>query len=701
MTPESLNEQDRRVYELAVKSIPLAEIAVRLGLPVGQAEERIQQLCSRLGVADRGALRAGAPPDESLPSDPEATEAATAVLPVSVGRSITRRALVLGAGAAALVAAAGGVGAWALLRRKDEGATAVPTEAAPSSASPLLEGLERVSFADAWEVAHFDKGALIDWPHGLFLMAPIGGEVQGFRLRDEPEAFEYRLWASGRFIEATAQRDQWPPMQVLMDVLNPETAWRWPYDKYRLVGGYGPLPEAYLLFESMTDANKGTGQITAVLVPRPGAEPESAFSVRLPPTGWSPRVVHIPSANAVAVAAVSNQLHITMFSEPSGAIIAEHRDLAAAQGPNETLAVTTFEEKQASGKPGTLLLGWRRSDQQTGAVLEEKAVFFQSNSFIAARPFETRDAYSWSPDGELYVRELALSSTYLEGGDGFREYWPAVEVVEALTRRVLRRIRSAVAYFGDFSTSRRWNGDRSFLAMVRAANTSDGYDVGVINNLTPSGSWLVYANHEFPADPGLAKTWYQSPWVQGAFPCPDDKDLVALGRFAVMDVRSRTVVRANVRNEAGPAHLDPWAAGRGFLAFAFPHGGHGGASPPVLLQPKWESGDAPVETPLRFKVASDRIYPPPLPRGEVESPTVSGTRSAESDRLNLRDQPSLTGKVIAVLENGSSLTLASSPDPARKPGRQSVEQAADGTWLYVRTPGTLEGWVNSAYVAWA
>jgi hypothetical protein len=56
-TPDSLDALDRRVYDLAVQPIPLAEIAVRLGVPVGQADERVHRVCQRLRVFDRAALR--------------------------------------------------------------------------------------------------------------------------------------------------------------------------------------------------------------------------------------------------------------------------------------------------------------------------------------------------------------------------------------------------------------------------------------------------------------------------------------------------------------------------------------------------------------------------------------------------------------------------------------------------------------------
>jgi hypothetical protein len=55
--PEDLNDADRRVYDLASTTTPLAEIAVRLGVSIGEAERRIAILLARMGMPDRAALR--------------------------------------------------------------------------------------------------------------------------------------------------------------------------------------------------------------------------------------------------------------------------------------------------------------------------------------------------------------------------------------------------------------------------------------------------------------------------------------------------------------------------------------------------------------------------------------------------------------------------------------------------------------------
>jgi hypothetical protein len=55
---EELNDAERRVYDLASTATPLAEVAVRLGVSIGEAERRIGMLLARLGLPDRAALRA-------------------------------------------------------------------------------------------------------------------------------------------------------------------------------------------------------------------------------------------------------------------------------------------------------------------------------------------------------------------------------------------------------------------------------------------------------------------------------------------------------------------------------------------------------------------------------------------------------------------------------------------------------------------
>ncbi len=675
VTPDTLDVLDRRVYDFAVSPVPLAQIAVQLGVTVSQAEERIQRVCARLGVADRAALRAWSAPGLTVEPSDDGEPSTDVPRSQPAPKIHSRRSFVIAAGAAAGVAGIVGAAAAAVAF---SGGKSKPQPSAPDPSPTLaaeLDGLRRVPFDKAWEAKHFTPGEIIDWPHGLFLMGVTHGEATGFRLRI-PEALEYRTWPGGRFISASSYEQDQLPRGFLMDVLNTETCWSWDPQKMRLLAAVGGLPKATVIFEKVTEENqnKGTGELTIFASDRPATDLNVSFVTAVYPTGFDARVIASASGPKVAVASVEEQLTVTFVD-------LERRRLggAAVGFPHSTadgarLGITGLENVESDG-PGTdsVFVSWARFEDQTGKHLEEWMTTIDWELKEIAAPVPVNSPASFSPNGRLYLREVPLRNVVSEGADGPREYWPAVEVVDSANSLVLERIRSASIYYGDGGSPRRWRDVGSFVALVRSAKEEDGWDLAVFRAPKFPGFELI-ERHPFEVDPSLAGAWFQSPWVQGAVPSPG-APLVALGRFTVLNTDTGEVVRANVQSEAGSAHIDPWAAGPSWLTFAFPHLGHGGASPPVLLQPKFESADAPIESPLRFKV------------------------SAQGDRLNLRAEPSLRGKVLAALEDGSALTQAE--DATRTAGRRGLEQGTDGTWVYVRTPGGVEGWVNSAYIAWA
>ena len=124
VTPDTLDELDRRVYDLAIQHIPLAEMAVRLGVPVSQADDKLQRVFRRLGVEDRDGLRAieskpVPPPDPATP-DPSPNEYVIGGDDYVIGldtpapegaaeRRFSRRAVLGAWGAAALAVGTGGV----------------------------------------------------------------------------------------------------------------------------------------------------------------------------------------------------------------------------------------------------------------------------------------------------------------------------------------------------------------------------------------------------------------------------------------------------------------------------------------------------------------------------------------------------------------------------------------------------------------
>lgn len=269
-TPDDLDELDRRVYDLATQSIPLAEIAVRMGVPVPQADERIQRVCARLGVADRAALRAGlATPARPLDDGP-VIGLDFAIPDIEPEPPRHSRRAVLAGGAAAFVLF-GGAAAVALTRRGGGvPASSAPTETpspepSPTPAAPDFGGLPiqvEGGLNDRFESRAWVKGARIDWEHGLFRMFPNTGDVQGFRFieTEPPRSGQsgfvlYQAGPGGRFVWAMHGDGR----GYLMDVLNTERSWSWPMEDLRLVTAGAASRGIWVVFEEL-ESRQGTGR---------------------------------------------------------------------------------------------------------------------------------------------------------------------------------------------------------------------------------------------------------------------------------------------------------------------------------------------------------------------------------------------------------------------------------------------------------
>ncbi|MEO8539684.1 MAG: hypothetical protein ABI577_08080, partial [bacterium] len=305
LTPDDLDEFERRTYDVAVLPIPLAEVAVRLGLSTPLTVERIERLCARLGVADREGLRTwGKGPTAELPEDEPIIDF---TIPGAPGPRHSRRSFVIAAGLVGLTSAAAATVAAFAWRGGGPKKTAEPQATTiPDATLEPADGLTRVSFAETWEVKNFAKGELIDWPHGLFLMGVEGGEVRGHRLR-ATDAINYQTSAQGRFVAGERQKEGFTSVH-LMDILNTETSWSWSQQQLRLIGVVGNLPEATLLFERKTDSNKGTGELRILKSPGPHQDLEISFSAAIYPTGFTAPLITRASEKAVAIASVDEQL---------------------------------------------------------------------------------------------------------------------------------------------------------------------------------------------------------------------------------------------------------------------------------------------------------------------------------------------------------------------------------------------------------
>lgn len=677
-TPDDLDELDRRVYDLAVQSIPLAEIAVRMGVPVPQADERIQRVCNRLGVADRAALRAGA---GTVVNEPEVDGGPVIGLDFAIPDIApepprhSRRAVL--AGGAAALALFGGAAAVALTRRGSSPATPSATETPSPEPSPtppaddfgglLIHGEGGLN--ERFETRTWAKGAPIDWEHGLFRMFPNTGDVQGLRFieteppRNGQSGFVlYQTGPGGRFVWAMHGNAR----AYLLDVLNTERSWSWPIEDLRLVTAGTASRGTWVVFEEL-ESRQGTGR-HHVFSAAPGQYLELLSSFELPPTGFGMPPLWSPDGSRIVLWSGTHesdpQLH--QIELATGRIVQSSHKIE----PRDGVVAQPVRLDSLDGGFGGFLATWLYA--ANGAAFERQ-MFGWSSAWVQGGlegPGPINPTGRYSPDGQNLVSEVPLREVNGGGAEAPREYWPAVVVEGAGAGDLGWSMLSASIGYGDRIAESPWLTDSSgFVAMVRGPEPpdrpSDAYEYAIIST---DGRTIT----RIPLPPVADLEWFRTNAMRSPAPCPYDPDLIAFGRLELYNRRTGEWLTANITSQAGPDHLDPWAAGPGQMVFALPHGGHGGASPPILLTPKRVDGAA--DPGFRFVVART------------------------GDGLNLRTGPSTGSGVIVVLQDGTRVELAE--DVKMPVGQRGAIRNEEGTWLYVRTPSGEHGWVSAAYLDW-
>jgi len=672
--PEKLDELDRRVYDLAILPIPLAEIAVRLGVPVRQADERVQRVCDRLGVADRAALRAWtAPPPvaEETPVEQEAAEVAVGELP----RSHSRRAFVAAGGLASVAAVGGAAGLWALTRSKDPSpdiGVQPPADASPTKAPVSLPITVEAGLGTAYAKANwFQNSSSVDWRHGLFRMFTGTGSIEGFQfLAQEPlaglpaEFSGYWTGGGGRFITATNPSSG---REHLLDLLNTEATWSWPAESMRAIAIGGGLPDDYVLVEEML-GRQGTGRFHVLEVTPAEPDLRIRWSFEIPEVDTYSRVATQPRGQKLMLwtgGASGPLLYLIDASTGDISLLLGKQNLQPSDLPG-SFSWTPF--------PFEVFPEWARATwlvRDSGGLATYLSASFDWSGNIVHDVFLGGYDISFSPDRKSFVQEVSERMTWIEGSDGGREFWTNVES-GTWGFPAAFRIRSASIKYGDAMPPARWLADGSrFVAQVRGTSEPDGSTTYQAALVAPDGQSLL----RLPQPPRAPepRRWFEYEWHYGPVPSPFDSDLIAFGRLALYNRRRDEWFVARVAGDAGPDHLDPWCAGEGFFVFALPHGGHGGASGPVFLPPSIER--PPFTEEFLFQVV--------------------GT----GDGLNLRDAPSLDARVHVTIADGTELRLAE--DNSRPVGLKSVEWTPTGTWIYVEAPGQVYGWAFSEYLAWA
>jgi DNA-binding CsgD family transcriptional regulator len=679
-TTTRLTEPERRLIAYVQAGTLDAEIAVRMGVPVGDVKGRIAALIYKLNLHSRAELVAwvaGAEPDTAPDPAPVIGEDLFPAQPLA-SRHSRRSILAAGlAGSAAL-----GAGAAFLLTRSN-GRPPVP--AAPSSPAadtpvptPEPQGIAAIQPAPgAFERLTYRPGERIDALHGIFFIDVKGAQVEGWSLRVSPRETppHYEVDPFNRFVSATTQDDRgW-----LLDRLSGD-AYSWPLSRLRFIAA---SEVASLLFEEVDDAPAGTwaagsGQYHIL---DPALQVRRSFLIDGGPAFTSAAFTWDPWGAIIWRQRQSVVPQIQLwYLTPGGDIrpVFHNGDRNLVPLPNAfqsrrngPVAVHFSQAQPADGSPGTLVL----SLDPSGATISEQT--------YPAWPVDC------SPSGSSVLWEESIrrvDGTFIGTG----EHWPAVVLARA-DGTPIYRIKSAAIRYGDRLPGSRWTADEyGFTVQVRedSAGAREGFPEVRYALVRASDGHLSL----LPPLPDREQHWFTHSRNYGPVPSPADPTLMSFGRLALLAGNRDTVPQGAIQpgrnpdaeghwrfqatiQESGPTHLPPWGAVGDEMRFALPHGGHGAGPLPCLLDPKVE-------------------YPP-------FSNDMDFVVARTGDCLNVRSAPELNGQVVACLVDGTRVTLMESPEVQQRTSRGAVQFNDTGMWVYVRTTDAREGWVNGAYLDWA
>ncbi|MCC7366000.1 MAG: hypothetical protein IT303_16670 [Dehalococcoidia bacterium] len=134
---EGLTPAEERLLEHVRAGMLDAEIAVRMGVPIGEVKDRLASLMRKAGASERAELLGGATvgPKVAAESPGDAPESAPAVVAAAPGRRGGREWLITGA-AATMAAVCFGLATFALLREDGAGEAVSPGESATTTETP-------------------------------------------------------------------------------------------------------------------------------------------------------------------------------------------------------------------------------------------------------------------------------------------------------------------------------------------------------------------------------------------------------------------------------------------------------------------------------------------------------------------------------------------------------------------------------------
>jgi hypothetical protein len=534
-----LSEQEQRLLALARDRTPLAEVAVRLGVPIAEADRRIALLCAKLGVPDRAALQSPSIDEEEEPGE---TPLADEQQPVTqLSPKISRRAVLTGAGVVGTLAAAGMSG-WILRHRSgDSNAGKRPFPAANTPASTVTTVVARgaaliTPAPDAFEIRTFAPGELIDWHSGAFFMNTESGQIAGYRAgrSGEPQIGDTSSAGGGRWVLSFGN----DPIGLALDRTTGRS-WGWPNEQLTPVAVSGTH---FVFAERGPSGPTPTGNHFVV-----SADMQPVSEVSFANATWSNWLLgdgvavvvtgDVPEPKTVNLASGHQDV---LFSPPLTSADGKQRwqIMLKRESPQVLVATVGYYAPDPTKR--------QPSDFQSPTWLIQRLRWDGTllDSHWATGLFVEQECAS--PDGHYRLREQYLHQVP-PMGEGSGEYWPAAVVLDSGGNPLLR-VRSAGLQYGDNLPFERWLADSSgFVALFRGEGESTGYDFFRYGIVRQIGSL------EFlPAPPVRPDDWFNSHWNAGPVPSPTGRDLLSFGRFYLYNLerssgRFRTLPTRTVR----------------------------------------------------------------------------------------------------------------------------------------------------------
>ncbi|MGH2608495.1 MAG: hypothetical protein ACRDHF_05340, partial [Tepidiformaceae bacterium] len=546
VTPDQLSESERRLYELARTGTPLAEIGVRLGLPVSEVDRRVELLVMRLGLPDRLALREPLrDPVMVANSETDALDPAPEPEPSGAPRAFCRRSVLIG-GATAGLAAIGAGSAFLLARGGDDQAPTQPDSTAtpePTASATVIPGggldlIEPVK--DAFERRTFAPGEEIDWPHGIFFMSVDTGEVEGWRLAPPfggaAGMGQYDLLGS-RFIQALSQDLEW---RVLADRTDGRM-WRYPALGLRLAAA----ADSRLIFEEIQPGGGLPGSPTGRYhLTSPTMAGDASFE--LPPTRFGPDPLVHPGGTFAAVASGKTDVAINIVNLSDGTVATSH---SIPGQPDYILSVRWNESLRSSNDFAFDVAELPSNGSSAAAIPPVRQYRLSWTAGSLSEPTNFPRGVLYSPAGDHLLVESAMRvipAQDLGGG----ELWPAVEVL-GNDGQPRAYIRSAALHFGDILPGGRWLADGSGFFALAGSHATEGHGKERVQHILFRVSRLGGVEDpvvfELPPPPGSA--WFYDTQYRAALPHPTNADLLAIGRLEVYNRPLGSVIQANLKSE--------------------------------------------------------------------------------------------------------------------------------------------------------